>query len=329
MGMTRTAVIGVGSMGGNHARVLSQMSDLRAVCDSDTGRAREIAKKFSCNHYPSTEEMLRKEDIDAVVIANPTIYHLQEVEKCAARGINILVEKPIADTVENGQKILDVTSRAGVVLAVGMIERHNPIVKATREILDKGGLGQVVTISSKRVSSYPARITDVGVITDLGVHDIDVLRYLSSSEVTSVYALGGSVKAEGLIDHANILLEFQNGTKGIMELSWLTPMKIRSVRVTGLKAYAEMDYIDQELKISSSSVGKYDLSDSWRIPQNYEIRTMRVAMEEPLKRELQDFMDALRDPAAGPLVSGPDGLMDLTVAKAAERSIAKGSKVML
>ncbi|MBN1390300.1 MAG: Gfo/Idh/MocA family oxidoreductase [Candidatus Thermoplasmatota archaeon] len=325
----RTAVIGVGSMGGNHARVLSQMSDLRAVCDSDTGRAKEITKKFSCSYYSSSEEMLKKEDIEAVVIANPTIYHLQEVEKCAARGVNILVEKPIADTVENGQMILDLASRAGVVLSVGMIERHNPIVKATREIIDKGGLGQIVTLSSKRVSSYPARITDVGVITDLGVHDIDVLRYLSSSEVSSVYALGGSVKAKGLIDHANILLEFRNGTKGIMELSWLTPMKIRSVRVTGLKAYAEMDYIDQELKISSSSAGKYDLSDSWRIPQNYEIRTMRVAMEEPLKRELQDFLDAVRDPGTGPLVSGPDGLKDLIVAKAAERSIAEGSKVML
>jgi UDP-N-acetylglucosamine 3-dehydrogenase len=325
----RTAVIGVGTMGGNHARVLSQISNLIAVSDKNLERSKLIGDKFSCSSYDSTRSMLQKEDIDAVVVANPTIYHLEEVEICIENGVNVLVEKPISDTVENGKKIIAMAEKAGVVLAVGMIEKHNPIVKATKEIIDKGGLGQVVTLSSKRVSNYPARITDVGVITDLGVHDIDVLRYLSSSEVNSVYALGGSVKAKNLVDHANILLQFENGSKGIMELSWLTPMKIRMVRVTGLKAFAEMDYIDQELKISSSSAGKYDLSDNWRIPQNYEIKRMRVAMEEPLRRELVDFLNACSAPGSQPLVTGPDGLKDLEVAKAAERSIMTGSKVIL
>ncbi|MEA3557787.1 MAG: Gfo/Idh/MocA family oxidoreductase [Candidatus Thermoplasmatota archaeon] len=325
----KVAVIGVGIMGGNHARVLSEISNLSAVCDQNSDRAREIGEKFSCRHYTSVDEMLDREELDAVIVATPTIYHLEEVEKCARRGIDLLVEKPIADTVENGQRIIDIAEEAGIILVVGMIERHNPIVKATKEIIDKDGLGQIVTLTSKRVSNYPARINDVGVITDLGVHDIDALRYLASSEVKSVYALGGSVKAKGLIDHANILLEFENGSKGIMEVSWLTPMKLRQVKVTGLKGYAEMDYIDQELKISMSSAGKYDLSDNWRIPQNYDIKRMRVAMEEPLKRELVDFLEACSDPNNKPLVSGPDGLKDLEVAKAAERSIETGEKVSL
>lgn len=325
----KTAVIGVGSMGGNHARVLSQVSDLVAVCDQDESRSRMIGEKFSCNHYTSVDDMLDNEVIDAVVVATPTVYHLEEVEKVVKRKVNVLVEKPIADTVENGKRIIDLAGENGVVLAVGMIERHNPIVKATKEIIEKGGLGQVVTLSTKRVSNYPARITDVGVITDLGVHDIDALRYLADSEVRSVFALGGNVKGSGLIDHANVLLEFENGSKGVMEVSWLTPMKIRQVKVTGMKGFAEMDYIDQELKISTSSAGKYDLSDNWRIPQNYDIKRMRVAMEEPLKRELVDFLRSCSDPDHTPLVTGPDGLRDLEVAKAAERSIETGKKIEL
>lgn len=243
-------------------------------------------------------------------------------------GLNVIVEKPIASNVEDGKKMIDISVKNDVVFSVGMIERHNPIVKFTKEVLDKGNIGQIVNLSSRRVSNFPARIKDVGVITDLGVHDIDVLRYLSGGEVKSVFALGGKVKHDKFEDHATIMLKFENGMEGVCELSWLTPMKTRKISITGLDGVAEMDYVDQEIRISKSSFGKIDMNNLWRIPQNYDVRTMRIRNEEPLKRELEDFLNSV-DKKTPPLVSGEDGLKTLQIAKAAEESISTGEKVDL
>lgn len=324
----KVGVIGVGSMGRNHARIFSELADLRGVCDANKKQADLVAGQFGCESFVDLDDFIERSDVDAVSIATPTVFHLEAVEKCLGSGIDVLVEKPISDTIESGQKMIDLAEEMGRTFAVGMVERHNPIVNFTKDLIDKNTLGNLVTISSRRVSNYPARINDVGVITDLGVHDIDVLRFLSSSEVKSVYALGGNIRSEPLIDHATILLGFENGIEGVMEVSWLTPMKLRQVMITGQNGFAEMDYMDQELKISSSSTGDLDLSNLWRIPQKYDIRRMRVAMEEPLKREIVDFLSAIKE-GRDPLVKGWDGLKDLEIAKAAEQSIATGKKVEL
>lgn len=326
--MKKVGVIGVGSMGGNHARVYSEMADLVAVCDYDEEKAKAVASRFGCDAYTDVDKFINETGVEAITVATPTIYHKEPVIKALEAGIDVLVEKPIADTYENGMALIKAAEKNGRILSVGMIERHNPIVNFTKEILEKNAIGRPVNIATRRVSNYPARIKDVGVITDLGVHDIDVIRYLAESEVKSVYALGGNVKAGDLIDHATVLLEFKNGIEGIMEVSWLTPMKLRQVNITGIDGVAEVDYVDQELKISSSSYGKIDFSNLWRIPQNYEIKRMRVAQEEPLKREVRDFLNAI-DEGKDPLVKGIDGLRDLEIAKAAEQSINDQKKVIL
>ena len=323
----KVGVIGVGSMGGNHARVYNEMADLVAVCDFDDKKAKEVAKRFGCKAYSDVDKFL-KSGVEAITVATPTAFHKEPVIKALEAGIDVLVEKPISDSVENGKEMIKVAEKQGRTFSVGMIERHNPIVNFTKEILESNTIGKAVTISTRRVSNYPARIKDVGVITDLGVHDIDVIRYLANSEVKSVYALGGNVKTYELIDHATILLEFANGIEGLMEVSWLTPMKLRQVMITGVDGFAEMDYVDQELKISSSSYGKIDVKNLWRIPQNYEIKRMRIAQEEPLKREIKDFLNAI-EKGIDPLVTGIDGLRDLEIAKAAEQSIVEKKKVIL
>ncbi len=319
-------VIGVGSMGMSHARVFSEIANLVAVSDPSPEKLSEVTDRFNCKGYSDFEKMLKEADIQAVSIATPTVFHTKTALRCIEAGLHVLIEKPIADTMENGNKILEAAEGTDKITAVGMVERHNPVVNFTKDVLKKGIIGEIVTISSTRVSNYPARINDVGVITDLGVHDIDTIRYLADSEVVSVYALGGSKKAQDQLDHANILLEFQNGIKGILEVSWLTPMRLRQLKVTGIEGYAEMDYIDQELKISQSSTGIIDHSNLWRIPLNYETKRMRVAMEEPLKRELIDFIKACKGQGK-PLVNVLDGLRDLEVAKAAEESIIKSKKI--
>jgi len=324
----RTAVIGTGSMGRNHARVYSELSDLVAVMDIDPKTSKEVGSLYGVEAYDELEVMLRSCDIDAVTVSGPTTTHHEAVLRCMEAGMDVLVEKPIADTPDKALQMIRKAQQTGRVLAVGMIERHNPIVRFTKEMIEKDLIGSIVSIGTKRLSNLPPRIKDVGVVTDIGVHDIDVMRYLSDSDVVSVHGIGGKVKNERFLDHATVLMRFANGMEGIMELSWLSPMKVRTVSVTGTNSIAEMDYIDQELKISTSSLGELDINNLWRIPQKYDIRRMRVMNEEPLRRELIDFLIAVKEDGQ-PLVGGTDGLRALEVAKAAELSIEENKVISL
>jgi UDP-N-acetylglucosamine 3-dehydrogenase len=324
----KVGVIGAGSMGRNHVRVLSEIANLVGVCDISEKSAMEIGSKFNVPYFTDLETFIKETGVEAVCIATPTTHHVDAAITCLEDGIDLLVEKPIAATVEDGKRIIDTAKKNGRTLAVGMIERHNPVVKFTREMIEKGEFGRLVTIMSRRVSNFPVRISDVGVITDIGVHDIDVLRYLSGSEATSVYALGGKVKSEKYEDHATILISFANGMEGVVEVSWLTPMKLRKITITGVEGVAEMDYVDQELMVSTSSTFDKDKFNLWKIPQIYDMRRIRVRNEEPLKRELVDFLEAIVNKKA-PLVTGEDGLRSLQIAKAAEESIRNGRKVDL
>jgi len=324
----KVGVIGAGSMGRNHVRVFSEISNLVGVCDISEKAAFEIGKKFNVPHFNDIEKFIKETGVEAVSLSTPTTHHVTAALQCLEAGVDVLVEKPIASNVEDGKRIIETAKKNGRTLAVGMIERHNPVVKFTREMIDKGEFGRLVTIMSRRVSNFPMRISDVGVITDIGVHDIDVLRYLSGSEATSVYALGGKVKSEKFEDHATILISFANGMEGVVEVSWLTPMKLRKITITGVEGVAEMDYVDQELMVSTSSTFNKDKFNLWRIPQIYDMRRIRVRNEEPLKRELVDFLEAIRD-GKDPLVTGEDGLRSLQIAKAAEDSIRSGRKVDL
>lgn len=325
---TKVGVIGTGSMGRNHARVYSEIADLVAVCDFNEKSVSEVADTCGCGGFMDIDTMIKDSGVEAVSIATPTTTHADIAVKVFEAGIDVLVEKPISDTVENGRRIIEAAERNGRSFAVGMIERHNPVVAFTKDIIDKENVGNIVSINSRRVSNFPTRIHDVGVITDLGVHDIDVIRYLAGGDVQSVYALGGKYIHDKFIDHATILMKFDNGIEGIVEVSWLTPMKTRSVTITGLKGVAEMDYVDQEVRISSSQFGNIQIDNLWKIPQNYDIKRMRVRQEEPLKRELIDFLDS-RQKGKKPMVTGEDGLKALMIAKAAEESIKTGKKVEL
>jgi UDP-N-acetylglucosamine 3-dehydrogenase len=323
---TKVGVIGTGSMGKNHVRVFSEIANLVGVCDIDTKATREISEKFGCHAYSRIDTFLERSGVQVVSVSTPTTTHKEIVIECLRAGVDVLVEKPISDSVEHAQEILDEAKSNGRTFGVGMIERHNPVVQFTRELIEKGELGQLVTMMSRRVSNYPTRIKDVGVVTDLGVHDIDVLRYLCGSRVVSVYALGGNIRASPHEDHATILMRFDNGVEGVVEASWLTPMKLRKITLTGVEGVAEMDYVDQNVSISTSSSFNKDKFDLWRLPQIYDTKRIKVRNEEPLKRELVDFLNAAKE-RREPMVTGYDGLRTLVIAKAAEESIKTGKKV--
>ena len=248
----RTGIIGVGSMGKNHARVNSEMGILAGIADSDQSVAGPLAERFGVEYFSDYVDML--DSVDAVTVATPTVTHFKIAMDAINAGKHVLVEKPICPTLEESEKLVKAAEDAEVILAVGQIERHNPVVKFARESIEAGRFGDVVSISARRVSSFPGRIRDVGVLLDLGIHDIDVIRYLAQSPVKSVYALGGKRQNDKFEDHANILMEFQNGILGFVEVNWLTPMKVRKLSITCLENYVELDYIKQAADVSSSQV---------------------------------------------------------------------------
>ncbi|HEV8594796.1 MAG TPA: Gfo/Idh/MocA family oxidoreductase [Thermoplasmata archaeon] len=323
----RVGVVGVGSMGQNHARVYSEIADLVGVVDADPETAKRVAARTDSKAFPSAKELV-KAGVEAVSVAVPTNLHGKVARELIDAGVHVLVEKPLAGTMDEARAIVKHAKEAGIVLAAGHIERHNPVVAFAKEALEAGDWGDLITASSRRVSNFPDRVRDVGVILDLGIHDVDVLRYVVGSTVESVFASGGRKVHATFEDHATILLNFKNGVNGFVEVSWLTPMKVRKFALTCLKHFVEADYTEQSVLISSSTLQKYDPSDLYHISFHYDTRQVAVQKEEPLKRELKDFLAAITEKRA-PLVPGEDALETLRVCEAAVRSQREKTLVFL
>lgn len=320
-------MIGVGSMGQNHARVYSDLAELVGVADPDVKAGGSVSNRFSVSYYTDHRDLL-KEDLDAVSVCAPTEHHATIAIDVIGAGIPVLVEKPLAESVAAARRIVEAAEDAGVTLAVGHIERHNPAIAVVKWQLHEDEYGDLVTATARRVSSFPGRVRDIGVVMDLGVHDIDVLRYLVGSRVESVFALGGRKVHERFEDHANLLLRFENGVHGFIEVNWLTPMKVRRLALTCLKNFVEVDYTAQSIQVSSSTLGAFDPFNLYQIPVEHNVQTVHVRKEEPLKRELEDFLGAVAGKRP-PLVAGRDALETLRVAEAANESHRKGKLVQV
>jgi len=323
----KVGVIGVGSMGQNHARVLSEIADLRGVADPDAKAGGVVANRYTVSYFPDYKALLR-EKIDAVTICVPTNLHFKVAMDTIAAGKHLLVEKPLCENVRDAERLVKAARAAGLVLAAGHIERHNPIVDSAKRHLDAGTWGDLITAGARRVSSFPDRIRDVGVIMDLAIHDIDILRYLVGKPVSTVFAVGGRQKHQAFEDHATILLSFANGIHGYVEANWLTPMKVRKLSLTCLQNFVELDYTAQSMTISSSTLGPLDPSNLYQIPLDVETRHVNLRKEEPLKRELKDFLRAAKE-GGDPLVTGEDAIETLRAVEAAVESQRSGKVVSL
>jgi UDP-N-acetylglucosamine 3-dehydrogenase len=320
----KVGVVGIGSMGKNHARIYSEIADLIGVADINEEDGRELAKRLNTEYYPDHKALIEA-GVEAVTVATPTVLHSSISKDFIEAGIHVLVEKPISPTVPESDELVDLAKDSGLVLAVGMVERHNPIVEFARKAIEDGEYGKVITATARRVSSFPDRIKDVGVILDLGIHDMDVMRHLVDSEVESVFCSAGKYKHE-FEDYANILLNFKNGVSGFIEVNWLTPMKVRKLNLTCTKNFVELDYPSQSAEISSSTLRDYDSFNLYRSHFEFDSRQVRLKKQEPLKRELEDFLGAIRDKRP-PLVTGEDAVMSLKTALAAVESQKTGKRV--
>jgi len=323
----RVGVIGVGSMGQNHARVYSEIADLVGIADPDVKAGGAASNRFNVSYYTDSAHLL-KEDLDAVSVCVPTEHHTTVALAVIKAGVSLLVEKPLAANIADASRVVDAAERAGVTLSVGHIERHNPAIAAVKRHVQEGQYGDLVTATARRVSSFPGRVRNIGVVMDLGVHEIDILRYLVGAPVESVFALGGRKVHSAFEDHANILLRFQNGVHGFVEVNWLTPMKVRKLALTCLKNFVEVDYTEQSVTVSSSTLGPLDPFNLYQIPLEHHTQQIHVRKEEPLRRELEDFLDAVKKKRP-PLVTGGDALETLRVAIAATDSQRTGKLVQL
>ena len=326
--MLKIGVIGIGSMGKNHARVCSELEQIELVGIADANRetANKVAEKLDTKAFFDYKELLQ--EVDAVIIATPTITHHDIAMDFLNNGKHVLVEKPICESVEKAQILTKKAEETGLVFAVGHIERHNPAVKFVKEAMQNKKFGELITITSKRVSNLPGRIKDVGVIFDFGVHDIDVMRYLAGN-VESVYARAGKFnKNIAHEDHANVVLNFENGVCGIVEVNWLTPTKIRKLFLTCSKNFVEADYMNQTVTISSSSFKQIDEMDLYHVPIEYNTNQIALEKREPLRNEIEDFVTAIQQNKQ-PLATGNDGLLALKIVEAATTSYKKGEEVRI
>jgi UDP-N-acetylglucosamine 3-dehydrogenase len=322
--MLRMGVIGTGSMGQNHARIYSEMGSLAGVFDVDVEAAKKISQKLNVVPYTNMDALI--DHVDALSICTPTKYHFDTAAKAIKKGRSVLVEKPFTGEVEKARQLCELGESKGVTVASGFVERFNPVVPATRDAIASGRFGKVVSIASRRVSSYPFRIRDVGVIMDLAIHDVDVIRYLSNQKVSSVYALGGKMANDQFEDHATLLLQTEAGSTGMVEVNWLTPMKVRKVSITCSNGYAVMDYMDQSLQFSTARMDQVDLSNLSSIPIELDTRQVYVKKEEPLKRELKSFMDAAESHAPSEC-DGWNALENVTICSAALESMSRGCRM--
>lgn len=316
----RVGVIGVGAMGRHHARVYWEMADvsLVGVADADPQTANAAARRYGVPAYLEFQRLLDEQKPDAVSVAVPTLDHLAVALEVIDRGVHLLIEKPIAFDVQVGQQIIAAAERAGVVLMVGHIERFNPAIVALKAHLAAGELGRVFQISAQRQGPFPDRVRDVGVVIDLAVHDLDVMYYLTGSEVVRVYAETERRIHSSREDLLTGLVRLADGTVGSLAINWLTPTKIRELFVTGQCGMFRVDYLTQDLyfyeNASANGNGWETLHMLRGVSEGRMIRHI-VAKKEPLRAELEAFLAAVRGDAPVP-VTGTDGLRAVALAQA-------------
>lgn len=316
--MLKAAVIGVGSIGQNHARVYREMdgAQLVAVVDANAASAARIGARLNVPHYSDIEKMLEEQKPDLVSISVPTSLHFKVGMDMIAKGLHVLVEKPITSTLEQAEELCDAAKKKGVLLAVGHIERFNPAVMELRRRLREGmALGKVYQIHSQRLSPYPSRIQDAGVVIDLASHDIDLMRYLTGEEITRVYGETLQSINSDREDMFNGLMRFRGGTVGVLNVNWMTPTKIRRLTVTGARGMFDCNLISQELFFyeNETAPSQWDALSVLRGVSEGNIVGIKLQRHEPLAAELNDFVSAVRD-GRQPTVTGLDGLETLRLA---------------
>jgi predicted dehydrogenase len=296
----RLGVVGVGVMGYNHARVLAEMPGvtLVGVADPDEKQADFVRDTLGCAAVPNVADLLEL-GVDAVSIAAPTHLHRDIALAAIGRGVHVLVEKPVASSVEEGREIIAAARRAGATLMVGHVERFNPAVQAIKEAIREE---DILSVAITRVGPFPPRMSNVGVVIDLAVHDIDLIGWFTGSEIVEVQPQLSSTRAERE-DIALLQFRTASGVLAHINTNWLTPFKARTVHVATKRKYVIGDLLTRQV---TECFG-------FQPDGSYSMRHLSVGHAEPLRSELTAFVTAVRT-GTRPPVSGEEGVASLEVA---------------
>jgi predicted dehydrogenase len=297
----RVAVVGVGHLGRHHARILSGLAavELVGVADVNGARAAEIAAAHQTRAFTDWRALV--DHVDAVTIAAPTEMHLEIAETFLHQGIHVLIEKPMTPTTREADRLIVLARDRGVQLAVGHTERFNPAVVRVKPLVDRPRFIEV-----HRLGTFPERSLDIDVVFDLMIHDLDLVLDIVGGEVSAVEAVGVPVLTPR-VDIANVRLRFANGCIANLTASRISRDRVRKIRFFQRDAYVSIDYAAQDVEV-------YRLVPQPGQKPAIEGGKLDVAREEPLKRELEDFVEAIRS-GRPPLVTGQQGRAALALAE--------------
>ena len=327
----RIGLAGLGSMGRNHLRILSSRSDctLAAVADPIPAALAAAVRSTGAQGFAEPLAMIAEADLDALVIAAPTTAHLPLALAAIERGTPVLVEKPLAADVADGERIVAAGRAAGVPIQVGHVERFNPAVLELGRLLEAGWLSKVYAITSRRAGPFPARIRDVGVTIDLATHDVDILSWVARERAVRVFA---ETARRLHADHEDLLfglLHFPSSATGMLDVNWLTPAKRRQLVVVGEEGMFELDYLTQRLTFTKApDVENPRLLGGFAPTFEGDVAELPVRNSEPLAAELEAFLSVVRS-GGRPVVNAEDGLWAVAVANALLQSAAERQPIDL
>jgi len=295
MDKLNVGVVGVGFLGSLHARIYHQLEDvtLVGVCDCYKKRAKKVSKKFHTDYYLNYKDLIGK--VQAVSIAVPTHLHYKIAKDFLSAGVHVLIEKPVTRTVEEADELIDIATDKDLILQVGHIERFNSAIRAVEGLLTEPRF-----IECHRMGPFKKRVSDVGVVLDLMIHDIDIVLGLVKSKVKTIEAVGVKI----LSDHediANVRLTFENGTISDLIASRVTEKSRRTISIFQKDIFISLNYAEQSATVHKKKDSKI------------KKKKLKIKKQEPLKKELESFVDCVLH-SKRPVVSGEEGRRALAVA---------------
>lgn len=314
----KVGVIGAGSMGMNHLRVLRDFDEeqvqLVGVAEAYEPTLQRAVRRFRVAGYSDCRQMVEETRPDLIAVVVPTHLHFGVAAYVLDQGINILLEKPMTNTIEEALSLIQLAQMRNVKIAVGHVERFNPAVIAVKWHLLAGDLGQIFHLHARRLGPFPPRIRDVGVTLDLATHDVDVMRYLADAEVVRVYAETQRRIHKQYEDLLLGILRFTNDAIGMLDVNWLTPTKVRELSVTGEKGMYLVNYLTQDVYFYENdyTTTTWDALRSLTGVSEGTMTRLKVQKAEPLRLQYEDVIVAIRDDTA-PTVTGEDGIAVLKV----------------
>src|SRR6056297_846927 len=318
MNKLKVGVIGVGSMGKNHVRsyaALKNICNLIGVYDVDQQLAQETADSYGVKSFSSLDKLM--EEVDAVNIATPTTTHFDIAKKALNNNLHILLEKPITDTIDQAEKLLQEASDRDLTIQVGHIERFNPAIQALPDLLQGE---EIIAMDVKRMGPYNPRIADTDVVQDVMIHDIDVVSSITPTSVKKVSSFGSIIKSKGHIDYAVSNLLMENDIIATLTASRVTNKKVRKLSIITHESYIALDYIHKKIILTNKSAFK-----EGGFSRENELEEVFNEAEEPLKMQLSHFVNSVENETR-PLINGTDGLEALKLTKEIQKQIYNQTK---